>query len=265
MQPLLSSVAADLRKLQGDAGDNDSVFPSIPSIYIHRKYLAAAGIPWKDEDGRQADFHALRHTFGTLLSKAGVPPRVVMELMRHSDMRRTMKTYTDPRAFDLAGAVEKLQLPIGDDSFAISATGTDVETVDSGVAKSVTQSVTCPQAAIGVCSAAIGEPDEVAENAVSSVIDGNWQQKTPSGEEGVASWGTRIRRQTESSKSQQNTHTFNSGAPKASPTLYQPMVADVNLQSVIDAWPDLPPAIRAGILAMIEAASKAGMPKSDHK
>ena len=43
------------------------------------------------------------------------------------------------------------------------------------------------------------------------------------------------------------------------------MVADVNLQSVIDAWPDLPPAIRAGILAMIEAASKAGMPKSDHK
>lgn len=33
-----------------------------------------------------------------------------MELMRHTDLRLTMRTYTDPRIFDLAGAVEKLPL-----------------------------------------------------------------------------------------------------------------------------------------------------------
>jgi integrase len=39
-----------------------------------------------------ATFHALRHTFGTAPSRAGVTPRTAMELMRHSDIRLTTKT-----------------------------------------------------------------------------------------------------------------------------------------------------------------------------
>jgi integrase len=58
--------------------------------------------------GRRADIHALRHSFGTSLAKAGVAPRVAMSLMRHTDMRLTMNIYSDPRLFDLSGAVEKL-------------------------------------------------------------------------------------------------------------------------------------------------------------
>jgi len=186
--PLRSDMAEELRKVQGEVSDNDRVFPSIPSIYIHRKYLAAAGISWRDEDGRQADFHALRHTYGTLLSKAGVAPRVAMELMRHTDMRLTMKTYTDPRIFDLAGAVEKLPLAINV-SDTIAATGTYGQDVDSGR----TFWRTCPQAEIGICSAGIGNYSIDATSDVTLVIGGNCQQKTPSGEEGVTSWGTRIR------------------------------------------------------------------------
>jgi len=34
-----------------------------------------------------------------------------MELMRHTDLRLTMKVYTDPRIFNLAGAVERLPMP----------------------------------------------------------------------------------------------------------------------------------------------------------
>ena len=45
--------------------------------------------------------HALRKTFGTHLVLAQVEPRVVMELMRHSDLKLTMKTYMD--ANQLAG------------------------------------------------------------------------------------------------------------------------------------------------------------------
>ena len=41
--------------------------------------------------GRQADFHSLRHTLATMASQANVAPRVAMEMMRHSDMRLTMK------------------------------------------------------------------------------------------------------------------------------------------------------------------------------
>ena len=39
-----------------------------------------------------------------MLSKSGVPPRVAQRLMRHSDIRLTMQTYTDPKFFDLKGA-----------------------------------------------------------------------------------------------------------------------------------------------------------------
>jgi integrase len=70
--------------------------------------LAAAGIPKKDERGRSIDVHALRHTFGTLLSAGGVAPRTAQEAMRHSDISLTMNVYTDPRLLDVAGAMEVL-------------------------------------------------------------------------------------------------------------------------------------------------------------
>jgi integrase len=78
----------------------------VPSPAKLREDLAAARIPFKDERGRRIDVHALRHTFGTELSAAGASPRIVMELMRHSDIRLTMRVYTDaaqlPLAADLA-------------------------------------------------------------------------------------------------------------------------------------------------------------------
>jgi hypothetical protein len=73
-----------------------------------RKDLQAAEIPYKDSLGRQVDFHSLRHTFGTNLSLAGVKPRVAMELMRHSDLRLTMKTYTDATRLPTADAIDSL-------------------------------------------------------------------------------------------------------------------------------------------------------------
>lgn len=54
--------------------------PGVPTMKID---LARAGIPIKDEQKRRIDLHALRDTFGTNLSTAGVYPRVAMELMPH--------------------------------------------------------------------------------------------------------------------------------------------------------------------------------------
>ncbi len=70
--------------------------------------LKAAGIPKRDDRGRTIDVHALRHTFGTMLSKAGVSPRVAQAAMRHSSIDMTMNVYTDPRLLDVQGAVESL-------------------------------------------------------------------------------------------------------------------------------------------------------------
>ena len=79
----------------------------VPRLPRFRKDLALAGIPFETAEGR-LDLHSLRVTFCTHLSAAGVAPRVAMELMRHSDIRLTMKVYTDPARLPLAAAVASL-------------------------------------------------------------------------------------------------------------------------------------------------------------
>jgi integrase len=80
----------------------------VPKAVTLLKDLAACGIAGVDEHGRHLDFHALRHTFATMLARAGVSPRVAMELMRHSDMRLTAKTYTDAMSLPLFDELEKI-------------------------------------------------------------------------------------------------------------------------------------------------------------
>ena len=184
--PLRADVAVELRALQGEAGDGERVFATLPTMDEHREYLKAAGIDWKDSEGRRADFHALRHTYGTLLSKAGVSPREAMELMRHTDLRLTMKVYTDPRIFDLAGAVEKLPT-IPPRRQAAQATGTDgMAGITDERTAGRTESVTYEPAGIGYCAAGIGQPHIAEEPSQPLLIDGDRQAKTPIGGHGGA-------------------------------------------------------------------------------
>ena len=82
----------------------------------------------RDERGRTVDVHALRHTFGTHLSKGGVAPRTAQAAMRHGTLELTMSTYTDPKLLDVVGALDALpDLPLDDDrqSARAKANGTD--------------------------------------------------------------------------------------------------------------------------------------------
>ena len=128
--PLRSDLAGALQTARGAVGECDRLFDRVPRLREFRVWLKVAGIPYVDDQGRFANMHALRHSYGTLLSKAGVNPREAMELMRHTDMRLTMKVYTDPRIFNLAAAVEKLPSLTPDDPAQQSqaATGTDANT-----------------------------------------------------------------------------------------------------------------------------------------
>ena len=101
-------VAAALAALKGNAGnEQEPIFKRVPRIERFKRDLKRAGITYQDAKGHFADFHSLRKTFGTNLAKAGVPSRIAMALMRHSDRRLTDKIYTDENllgtwsAFDL--------------------------------------------------------------------------------------------------------------------------------------------------------------------
>jgi len=144
--PLRSDVAEDLAEwlndkleaLQSEArGRNEPIPARLPAdtplfdvptglVRILNRDLKLAGIPKRDERGRSVDVHALRHTFGSHLSKAGVAPRTAQAAMRHSSIDLTMNVYTDPRLLDVAGALETLpRLPLdGADRSREQATGT---------------------------------------------------------------------------------------------------------------------------------------------
>ena len=109
-QPLMSDAAKALREMRPrDLEPYGRVFEGrIPRIEQFKKDLKEAGVPYKDARGEHADFHALRKTFGTMLTLAGVGQRTVMELMRHSDMRLTAKTYTDANMLPVSDAMALL-------------------------------------------------------------------------------------------------------------------------------------------------------------
>lgn len=103
--PLGLELAAELRSLQAhDWAPFQLVFKGlVPKVPTFRKDLGRAGIVFLDGAGRRLDLHSLRKTFGTALVLSGAEPRVVMEAMRHSDLKLTMKTYMD--AQQLSGPV----------------------------------------------------------------------------------------------------------------------------------------------------------------
>ena len=84
-----------------------------------------------DAGGLVFDFHSLRCQCATLADQAGVTPRVVQKLMRHSTLELTGR-YTRPRAVDIERAAESMPSlrPDADRSNAstLAATGTDPAT-----------------------------------------------------------------------------------------------------------------------------------------
>lgn len=126
--PLRADVADELRQFAADRYSDVVTFPGVehPQPNANEKLLRVpdglhkiltrdlefAGISKHDDRGRVVDVHALRTTFGTMLSKAGVPPRTAQAAMRHSDISLTMQIYTDPRLLDVENAMSALPLPI---------------------------------------------------------------------------------------------------------------------------------------------------------
>jgi len=108
--PLRPSLAAKLTVTKPRfARPTDRVFKAAPKGATFRRDCRRAGIDYSPDDrGRTVDRHSLRTTFISWLSAADVHPRTAQELARHTDLRLTMKNYTDPRALDTFNAVNRL-------------------------------------------------------------------------------------------------------------------------------------------------------------
>jgi integrase len=116
----------------------------VPAVSSMHRDLLAAGIPVVDERGRKLDVHALRTTYGTMLSASGVSPRVAMELMRHSDLRLTMRVYTDAAQLPMISEVEKLP------SYALPPEAVSVE---SDLSCTLHDTLTSTQTGVSCCHA----------------------------------------------------------------------------------------------------------------
>jgi len=103
--PIPRDLAADLAAYVAPLPLGTPVFP-LPfekGAKMLRVDLEAAGIEYRDASGLVFDFHSLRCEMATLADAAGVSPRVVQRLMRHSSLELTGR-YTRPRAVDIDAA-----------------------------------------------------------------------------------------------------------------------------------------------------------------
>jgi integrase len=125
--PLPPDVSADLRHYAATIPAGQHVFP-LPAkgAAMVQVDLLAAKIPYRDQAGLVFDFHALRCQCATLADQAGVSPRIVQKMMRHSTLELTGR-YTRPHLHDMEGTTASLPnlRPAMQGSEAVSATGTD--------------------------------------------------------------------------------------------------------------------------------------------
>jgi integrase len=76
---------------------------------LHKAHLAMAGIEYKDERGRYADFHSMRVTANVLLRHCGIEPKERQLFMRHGKLELTTETYDDEKMTAMEDVVRVLQ------------------------------------------------------------------------------------------------------------------------------------------------------------
>lgn len=228
-----------------------------------------------NDEGEVFDFHALRHTCGAWLARAGVHPNVVKTVMRHSTIRMTMDTYGHLFPGEEASAVHHLGEILAEKPEALKATGTDdlaVDGTDPGThmgQHSACETVRLPERGATPCEAEEGSAKK--NESPKSLENGNLgdscesvrlrakNQARGAGRIRTADNGFAIRCDVPESQGK----TENLGARTAHWTTpavrlramrcEDPGFADPGLQAVIEAWADLPDSVRAKIVEIIQS------------
>jgi integrase len=242
--------------------------------------LEAAGIPYVDESGRYADFHALRHTFITNMVKSGISPKVAQSLARHSTIDLTMNVYTSLTVHDQASALASLPaVPTFDQpetgAGALRATGTDgPEKVPTVVPRGA------ENGAVRLASEASQPAPDCTENGQTDVATRRLENARNPDKNGVSC--TNPHQPASVCKAEREgfepsvtlpPHRFSRPAPDPSKDQSYQEIRDnqsgevpvgvpfspepqfpPDLARVVAAWDRLPDAIKAGVLALVQAA-----------
>jgi integrase len=108
-QDLADARAAWLKEVETDEDEHTR---RMKSDFLTRKSAADESV----------DFHALRHSFITLLASSGVHPKLAQQLARHSTITLTMDRYSHCQLRDLTTAVETLPALTPKSTVAMSTT-----------------------------------------------------------------------------------------------------------------------------------------------
>ena len=112
-----------------------------PKSPEHERRDASDFLTPENTNGETADFHALRHTFISMLASSGVHPKVAQQLARHSTITLTMDRYSHARLVDLNSAVENLPSLAMPQRLAM--TGTDAASDLRGPQWDQTDAISC--------------------------------------------------------------------------------------------------------------------------
>jgi hypothetical protein len=82
----------------------------VPRVETLRAAWRRAGVPFTDDQGRRLDYHALRHTFQTMLDLTGCSRATKKRLMRHATGDVT-DGYAHAELREMAAALERLPAP----------------------------------------------------------------------------------------------------------------------------------------------------------
>ncbi len=132
VQPIRSDLADALRSWLIDKPSGQPAF-HVPekTAKMLRHDLAAAGIPFCDTLGRVLDFHALRHTYITMIVQGGASVKVAQELARHSTPTLTIGRYAHAELQDRQAALSALPDLTGASSSSMTPAGDSLDPVTS--------------------------------------------------------------------------------------------------------------------------------------
>lgn len=213
----------------------------------------------EDHDGRVLDFHALRHTSGAWAAIGGASPKAIQTLMRHSAITLTLDTYGHLLPDEASETVARMPSV---EPIPLRLTGTTDEP----------EARNCLQNRVPATSPATGaqrwamQCDEVRQPSAMK------NPAIPAKHAGKRGFQTE-RKGFEPPMTQKAIPDFESGTPDRKhlinktftqsesgclatgpATAHDSSLSAAQLATLIDAWPNLPEAIRTGIAAMVAAA-----------
>ena len=205
--------------------------------------LKDAGIEYEDDQGRVFDFHALRHLFISNLVLAGVHPKVVQQLARHSTITLTMDRYAHVPAANAMNALELLAAPELDASRLVPRL-------------SPASDFSCPPAAlIGTEAACTPRKARRRKSLPTAALDASCHVVTRLGKNGAA--GTRTQNQqimSELSSSCNDLQDTNLCQRRQSAcTAACTCNGDPDLSHIAKAWRSLPEHVQRAILTLVDS------------